>query len=174
MSYLSAVLKAAIQATADAVGLLHAASLGSTGSKIKYPTGDSVPQYQFDTGGAWESSPSVVQYIVDAIGTEADTYHIAWGYVSTSSTGVGPILGAGRGVSSVSKNETTDVLTINLSTSYTTNQYAAFGIVDGASPFICAVTAKSSGAFDLRFFDSGGTPVSINDRTVCLFSVGQV
>jgi len=174
MAFFSGTVRASIRAAADLVGALHKISLGTPGTKVKYPTSISQPQFQLDSGGAWSAPPSIVQYVLDHVGAELDLAHATWAYITTNATGIAPTIQAARGVGASSKNEATDVLSVALSTSYINNYYFASGLVDGATPYICGVITKTSGAYDLRFFDAAGAAIDINNRSVVCLSVGRV
>jgi len=174
VAYLSGTLKTAIQATADVAGTLDKITLGSTGSLAKYPTGDSTPQFQLQTGSAWLGSPSIVQYIVNAIGTELDTYHICWGFITTNAAGIDPTLQANKGVTSLGKNAALDTITVTLTNPYTNNYYFAIGKFLDTTPVLCTIAPPTSDTLVFRAYDTAGVQSIIDNRSLCFATIGKI
>lgn len=172
MATAKAALVAAIQAAANALGDEVKITLGTPGSKVQ---GSDPRLGAQDTGQAWEAN-QFLDLLATYIGAQLDTRGAVHGEVTTGATTVAPALVAGSsGVSSVTKDEGAETITINFSTSWTTNTYGIFAVITGtgAGAHVFEVISSSVSAVTLRFHGTvTGNPIGINSRTVRFMFVG--
>jgi hypothetical protein len=170
MSWAFDAIKTLIQATADLAGGVMKLTLGATGDTMIYPTEPALRR-TWDTGQAWEGF--YLPAVLGNIGVFLDKFRVAWAYVSTNATTVTPTLDSGFGFSTtVTKNETSDTLTLTFSPSYDDAYVVCFAsILNG--PFIQRLISLSSSSITFEFYTDQGVLIDINDRSVMVLCVGQ-
>ena len=165
---------ATIKSVADAAGGLLKFVWGTTGSLITFPAQTTVPNtgaYNHATGSAWLGGN--LPHMIQQIGADQDLRYNPWAYVSTNITGQNPTIVNGFGISSVSKNESTNKISILLTTAFTSGYVAIIQIVNN-SALLPAINLISPDTFEFMFRDNGNVTQDINGREVMIACIGQV
>lgn len=168
---ITSFLKAVADAGAD---LLAKIAFGTPGSQVVYP--EATPDNQAITGARDTGQVylgAVIPGLLTQIGAEMDRAACAWAYINTNQTGVAPTLVAGHtNVSSVTKDEALNILTVHLDIPYATATYF-FAITAIGFPNVTQCNIPVGSSFSGCLLDMAGAIISINNRTVMAFSCGQ-
>lgn len=167
-------LAAMIQTAADsAANLLQKIVLGTPGSSEMFPSSDPIDEHvarSQETGQLW--SGELVPPILTQLGIELDSAMVAWAFIDTMGAGKLVDIRAGRHVTSVTKNELTDLLTINLDPPYTSGSYFAVARV-WDEHFVDHIRTQVTNSCSFRFYNTASALQSINDRLVMFLACGQ-
>lgn len=178
MAVAYARIKLAIETAIDAGSdLLKKVLLGTPGSYVQYPEPTVENQWvtnSRETGGIWEGDliPTLFTYL----GSELDMAACIWAKIETNGVGQAPtFLGQHTNVTSASKDEVANTVTVSLSPAYVdADSYICWGCQVGGSFAIPRIAVQGASSFAVQFTDGAGVPVGINSRTLLIFACGQV
>ena len=174
MANVYARLVAALKSAADASGdLLERILLGTPGTLIEYPAPEPLTEkvtQTYDSGGHW--SQPYLPALLEGLGNEMDRALIVSGLISTNASGAAPNIMSGTLLASASKNEGTDILTVNFSSSFTVAPYFATGTLFLCGVGIPEVYSRTVGSVSMRWYNAGGGVININDLYVMFLACG--
>jgi hypothetical protein len=99
----------------------------------------------------------------------------AWAYVSTAASGSSPTVNNGFNVSSVTKSEAGNTITVNFAADMADATYAVHASLVSAAAFRIHVTSQAGGSFVLTIVNADGTAAaanSINSKFVHISVIG--
>lgn len=165
-------IKTLIQDAADATSdNLHKWLLGdSANAAVRYPEAWSHSTKMRTRGRLWEYI--IFPAVLGEVGTEMDTHGICWAYFDTNATLNAPTITAASQVTSVTKDEGTNRVTINFSINYTgVNDYVCFSTQDTSLTHQTTMN-RAAGNVTLAYYDTAGLIAGINNRTVGFAAIG--
>lgn len=132
----------------------------------------------FDRGLTWLFDRTGVKgaqdYILEAVAKDMGDRAIAFAHISTNSAGNPPTLTTGVGITSPTKDEVNDRITVTLDPAYTSGSYYVSGRVFG-QPYIDVATSTAAAAFTMEFHNlTTAARADINSLNVMLLVIGKV
>lgn len=169
-------ISAAIKAAADIGTALQKFVLGTPHYKVMFPNMDDLDlremSYSHDTGQMWLGD--TIPLILEHIAGEIDSAGIVWAYIDTMGTGVTPVIRAGKGVQSVSKNTVgLDSVTITLEMFFSTAYWCPIVNLFNRTAII-KYAAMNYNAVLLNFLSHDGvTDLGADNQSVFFVGIGQ-
>lgn len=163
-------LRAALRATADALGGLFKIVLGTPGSYVQYPAAGTPESEARETGSAWVGY--LLPFLLAEIGKDIDSVWAPWCHTWTNTAGNPPNINDHTGIASVTKDEVANTITVTLSPVMVNNRYTVVARVEN-QVFVDEVTAISASSFTIRFSDTAAAVQNINNRMVMIQIRGQ-
>lgn len=168
------LISAAIKSAADSTGEAIKVMLGTTGSLLEYPNGVYQQFKQtLETGQLWDTASSFLPHVLAQIGAEMDKAVACWGVVATGATGVPPLFQKEARLSTLSKSEVNNTITLVFDNQFlTANDYSVHATIETpAGGYTCHVTNRQNSQCDI-YFHNGAAILDINNRTINVIIIG--
>ena len=174
MGFIIDRLKAAMQSSAESGDEYTRIGYGDPAGARVYVEGTG----WFDRGLSWVRDrtgyPGLLDFIVESVGGEFERLPSAFCTVNTRLLEEDPVILVNEGVASVTKNTTSDYLTVTLSNAYSNNYYGVYAVIEDAISLqkVLAAPSKTPTACSIAFYSYTGALLDINDLIVHIFTKG--